>query len=73
MLGIYAGDMDCTGLGMAQKASGHTFHNILIPRGVTKLFLGLDKLNESAIVKGENLVLKIPRNQFLICQQTYKV
>ena len=58
MLGFYVGGVDCAGLGMTQKASGHTFHNILIPRGVTKLFLGLDKLNESAIVKSEKFGFK---------------
>jgi len=70
VLGIYAGDVDCAGLGMVQQASGHTFHNILIPRGVTKLFLVLDKLNESAIVESEKFgfkdtkkpVLNLPTN-----------
>ena len=70
MLGISTGDVDCAGLRMAQKAGGHTFHSILIPRGVCKLFLGLDKLNEYAIVESEKFgfkdtkkpVLNLPTN-----------
>jgi RimJ/RimL family protein N-acetyltransferase len=49
VLGIFIGDADYRGLGLAQEAIEHTFQSILMPKGVNKLVLGVDKLNEAAI------------------------
>jgi hypothetical protein len=59
-------------LELPQEASGQTFQSILIPRGVNKLALGVDKLNESTIAAYKKSGFKATKKPVINCQQTHK-
>lgn len=65
VLGIFIGDADYRGLGLAQEAIEHTFRSILMPKGVNKLVLGVDKLNEPAIAAYKKSGFKLTKIPFL--------
>jgi ribosomal-protein-alanine N-acetyltransferase len=65
VLGIFIGRIDFRGLGLAQEAIGHIFSNLLIPIGVNKLVLGVDKKNNSAISAYKKCGFRIAKNPIL--------
>jgi ribosomal-protein-alanine N-acetyltransferase len=65
VLGIFIGRVDFRGLGLAQEAIEHIFLNLLMPIGINKLVLGVDKRNDSAISAYKKCGFQIAKNPML--------
>jgi len=70
IMGILIGNSHFRGKGFAKEAILHTFEDLLIPMKINKIILGVDKLNQAAIlaykkcgfITTKNPILKLPNS-----------